>query len=114
MVALHSIRLGTQLLRLVKLLIANEFHQLRPLLLADAFFGAQPASAVFYRVFRMPFLTSGHLIPPIRFDATLGFPGEGPQWSIAAANVGSWLANTDLAHWSQAAVALQEVRLSNY
>ena len=45
------------------------------------------------------------------FDASLGFPGEGP-WTIMSANIDSFQTHADCTMWDVDVVALQETRLS--
>ena len=46
------------------------------------------------------------------FDATLGFPGEGPRWSIISANVDSFATNVNCLQWDADAFMLQEARIA--
>ena len=47
------------------------------------------------------------------FDSTLGFPGEGPRWSIISANVDSFAANYNCLQWNADAFMLQEARIAD-
>lgn len=46
------------------------------------------------------------------FDCTLGFPGEGPRWTIISANVDSFNTNVNCLHWEADAFLTQEARLA--
>ena len=48
----------------------------------------------------------------LTFDQTLGFPGEGPKWSVVSANVDSFLTNVNYLHWDADAFMLQEARVA--
>ena len=46
------------------------------------------------------------------FDKTLGFPGEGPPWSMISANVDSFATNASCLQWDADAFLLQEARIA--
>lgn len=46
------------------------------------------------------------------FDMTLGFPGEGPKWSIISANVDSFATSSNCLQWDADAFMLQEARVA--
>lgn len=45
------------------------------------------------------------------FDASLGFPGEGP-WSLTSANIDSFQSHPDCVQWDSDVIAIQESRLA--
>lgn len=47
------------------------------------------------------------------FDCTLGFPGEGPRWSIISANVDSFATNFNCLQWDADVFMLQEARIAD-
>ena len=47
------------------------------------------------------------------FDSTLGFPGEGPRWSIRSANVDSFATNYNCLQWDADVFLLQEARIAD-
>lgn len=47
------------------------------------------------------------------FDSTLGYPGEGPKWTIVSANVDSFSTNASCLQWEAGAFFLQEARVSD-
>ena len=46
------------------------------------------------------------------FDQTLGFPGEGPHWSMISANVDSFATNASCLQWDADVFLLQEARIA--
>ena len=46
------------------------------------------------------------------FDSTLGYPGEGPRWSMISANIDSFATNASCLHWNADAFMLQEARVA--
>lgn len=46
------------------------------------------------------------------FDSTLGFPGEGPRWTIISANVDSFNTNMNCLQWEADVLLMQEARLA--
>ena len=46
------------------------------------------------------------------FDSTLGYPGEGPRWSMISANIDSFATNASCLHWNADAFMLQEARIA--
>ena len=46
------------------------------------------------------------------FDQTLGFPGEGPKWSVISANVDSFQTNFNCLQWDADVFMLQEARIA--
>ena len=55
---------------------------------------------------------SGQFWSSTIFDATLGFPGEGPRWSIISANIDSFATNVNCLQWDADAFMLQEARIA--
>ena len=47
------------------------------------------------------------------FDGTLGYEGEGPQWTLQSINVGSLEKNPQVLHSSCDAIAIQETRVTS-
>ena len=47
------------------------------------------------------------------FDSTLGYPGEGPRWSMISANIDSFATNASCLHWNADAFMLQEARVAD-
>ena len=47
------------------------------------------------------------------FDCTLGYPGEGPKWTIVSANIDSFSTNARCLQWEADAFFLQEARVSD-
>ena len=47
------------------------------------------------------------------FDSTLGYPGEGPRWSILSANVDSFATNYNCLQWNADVFLLQEARIAD-
>lgn len=47
------------------------------------------------------------------FDCTLGYPGEGPRWSIISANIDSFATNSSCLGWSADVLMLQEARIAD-
>ena len=50
---------------------------------------------------------------PAWFDKTLGFPGEGPHWSMISANVDSFATNASCLQWDADVFLLQEARIAD-
>ena len=46
------------------------------------------------------------------FDGTLGYPGEGPKWTVVSANIDSFSTNASCLQWEADAFFLQEARVS--
>ena len=47
------------------------------------------------------------------FDMTLGFPGEGPKWSVISANVDSFATNFNCLQWDADVFMIQEARAAD-
>ena len=48
----------------------------------------------------------------MQFDSTLGFPGEGPSWSLLSANINSLNAHPHWTSWEDDVLCFQETRLT--